>query len=250
MNDLIIGENSQLGYFLKGTKVSARNIPYDFILQKEWNRIYICFAEQRTFLDNSDSFMKINFNLTKEVIEKLYDKCKEFVFYSTTMLWSGVSGKYSIEMPYSYKESDYLVSKEKITEHLKEINKVSIHYPCNFNSKQRKGGFLFSSLYDVIINKKKNQVRCLDFKKEIAHASYIANKSTNMFGDNIIAPGYSINIRSLFSNILDAFDMNIKDYIEETHIDDFIKPNDYYYHKVDDNYPEDELISSFVGELK
>ena len=250
MGNLVLGENSQLGYFLDGIKVSARNIPYEFICQNKWDRIYICFAEQRTFIDNSDSFMKINFDLTKEVVDRLYEHCKEFVFYSTAMLWSENSGEYSLSCPYNYKETDYLNSKEKITEHLKGIDKVRIHYPCNFNSKQRKGGFLFSSLYDVIMNKKKIQVRCLDFEKEIAHTSYIADRSKNTVVDSILAPGYSINVRELFTDILNAFGMDIKEYIEETEIDTFVKPNNYYYNIVDKNYSKDKLICSFIEELK
>jgi len=250
MNNLILGENSQLGYFLEGTKVSARNIPYEFIRQNKWNRIYICFAEQRTFIDSSDSFMKVNFDLTKETIDKLDNCCEEFIFYSTSMLWSGNKGVYNITSPYSYKETNYLSSKEKITEYLKRIDKVKIHYPCNFNSKQRKGGFLFNSLYDIIKNKKKIQVRCLDFEKEITHTSYIADRSMNTFTDSILAPGYSVNIRNLFTKILSAFEMNIDDYIEETETDTFVKPNNYYYDVKDKNYPEDKLVSSFIEELK
>ena len=148
------------------------------------------------------------------------------------------------------KETDYLTSKEKITEHLKGIDKVRIHYPCNFNSKQRKGGFLFSSLYDVIINKKKIQVRCLDFEKEIVHTSYVADISKNTFIDSIIAPGYSVNVRELFTDILKAFGMNIEEYIEETEVDKFVKPNNYYYNVADEDYPKDKLVSSFVEELR
>ena len=250
MDNLILGENSQLGCFLEGTKVTSRDIPYDSLKKTKWNRIYICFAEQRTFMDNSDSFMKINFDLTKEVIDKLDNYCNEFVFYSTAMLWSGYEGEYNLSSPYSYKETDYLSSKEKITEYLKQADKVKIHYPCNFNSKQRKGGFLFASLYDTIQNKTKTQVRCLDFEKEIAHTSYIANKSMNLNTDAIIAPGYSINVRNLFTKILNEFEMNLEDYIKETEIDTFIKPNNYYYGVKDEDYSEDELVSSFVEELK
>jgi len=194
--------------------------------------------------------MKINYDLTREVIDKLDNHCNEFVFYSTALLWSGHEGKYNISMPYSYKETDYLASKEKITDYLKDLEKVSIHYPCNFNSKNRKGGFLFASLYDIIIEQKKVKVRCLDFEKEIAHTSYIAEKSKNTFTNSIIAPGYSVNVRRLFTKILKEFGMNITDFIEETETDSFVKPNNYYYDVKDENYSEDVLISSFVEELK
>jgi len=248
MTNLILGGSSQLAYFLEGTRVSARDIP-DRLIEREWDRVYICFAEQRTFMDTSDSFMKVNFDLTKKVIEKLYNHCVEFIFYSTAMLWSGRTGDYDLSCPYSYKESDYLVSKEKITEYLKGIDKVKIHYPCNFNSRRRKGGFLFASLYDVI-NNKKSKVRCLDFEKEIAHASYIANKSMNTFTDSIIAPGYCVNVRTLFTKILDTCGKDIEEWLEETATDTFVKPNSYCYNIVDEDYLENKLVSSFVEELK
>jgi len=250
MSDLIIGSGSQLAYYLVGTHVSSRDIPYKAITRRKWNRIYLCFAEQRTFIDNDDSFMKINYDLTKEVIDKLDNYCNEFVFYSTALLWSGNKGSYDISTPYSYQETDYLVSKQKITDYLKNIDKVSVHYPCNFNSKNRKGGFLFASLYDIISKREKVEVRCLDFEKEIAHAKYIATKSMNTHGNCILAPGFSVNVRTLFSNILSAVDMSLEDYVKETECDDFVKPNNYYHRVKDVAYDNHDLVASFVEELK
>ena len=81
MKNLIIGENSQLGYYLEGIRVSSREIPYEFITKHKWDRIYLCFAEQRTFIDKSDSFNEINYELTKKIIDRLYDNCNQFVLF-------------------------------------------------------------------------------------------------------------------------------------------------------------------------
>ena len=249
MRDLIIGSGSQLAYYLEGTRVSSRDIPYDVITKHKWNRIYLCFAEQRTFIDNDDSFMKINHDLTREVIDKLDKYCNEFVFYSTSLLWSGYEGVYNMSMPYSYKETGYLASKQKITDYLIDAENVSVHYPCNFNSKKRKGGFLFASLYDIINNKNRVKLRCLDFEKEITHVKYIATKSMNTRGNSIIAPGFLVNVRNLFGSILNEVDMKLEDYVEETECTTFVKPNNYYYDVRDNNYSECDLVSSFVEEL-
>jgi hypothetical protein len=249
MKNLIIGKNSQLSYFLDGIPVSSREIPYDFIKKNKWNRIYLCFAEQRTFVETSTDFDKVNYNLTAKLVDDLYDYCEEFVFYSTTLLWSGYKQKYDIDLPFLYKETEYLSSKEKITNYLKNIDKVTIHYPCNFNSKYRKEGFLFSSLYDMILNKNKVNVKCLNFEKEVVHASYIAEKSKNTFSDSILAPGYSVNIRNIFSEICDRVGVCMNDFITETNCFDFAKPNDYCYNNLDKVYTKEKMIKSFVEEL-
>tara|TARA_R110002051_G_scaffold320879_2_gene407145 strand:- start:625 stop:1371 length:747 start_codon:yes stop_codon:yes gene_type:complete len=248
MNNLIIGENSQLGYYLEGIRVSSRDIPYGFISKHKWDRIYLCFAEQRTFIDKSDSFNKINYELTKNIVDRLYDHCNQFVFYSTTLLWSNYK-TYDIEMPYSYKETDYLSSKENITNYLQDIEKAVIHYPCNFNSKKRKMGFLFTALY-VILKKEQVELQCLDFNKEISHASYIAEKSQATRTDSILAPGYCINVRELFTKITKKMGIDMNDYLKEVGCDIFIKPNEYCYNVIDKTYTKDMLIDSFVEELR
>jgi len=248
MNNLIIGENSQLGYYLEGVRVSSREIPYEFITKYKWNRIYLCFAEQRTFIDKSNLFNDINYELTKNIVDKLYDTCNQFVFYSTTLLWSGYS-KYNMDMPYLYKETNYLSSKEKITNYLNGIEKVVTHYPCNFNSKKRKRGFLFSSLYDIL-KYQKVELKCLDFNKELCHASYVAKKSQCTKTNSIIAPGYCTNIRELFTGICKKMKINIDDYMKETGCADFETPKEYCYDIVDNSYNKDRLIDSFVEEMR
>lgn len=248
MKNLIIGENSQLGYYLEGIRVSSREIPYEFITKHKWDRIYLCFAEQRTFIDKSDSFNEINYELTKKIIDRLYDNCNQFVFYSTTLLWSDYN-TYDITMPYSYKETNYLSSKEKITNYLNGIEKAIVHYPCNFNSKKRKKGFLFTALYDIL-SRQRTELKCLDFNKELCHASYIAEKSKSLKTNSILAPGYCTNVRGLFDNILKRMSINMNDYLEEVGCDDFVKPKEYCYNVVDKTYTKDRLIESFVEELR
>ena len=58
--DLLIGNTSQLSYYFSNdiVKISSRNINAD-TFEKSWNRVYLCFAEQKTYKNNDDSFYQI-----------------------------------------------------------------------------------------------------------------------------------------------------------------------------------------------
>ena len=72
-NSLVIGNTSQLApYFPKDyEKISARNIDYKVYKDKFYDRIYLCFAEQRTFLENvqSEIFWETNVYYTLRLID-------------------------------------------------------------------------------------------------------------------------------------------------------------------------------------
>ena len=74
MNNLIIGSTSQLSYYFPSSydKMSSRNIDFGKIHKNKYNKIYILFAEQRTYLNESESFFnEINVNYTLSVIDKV-----------------------------------------------------------------------------------------------------------------------------------------------------------------------------------
>ena len=202
-NTLVIGDTSQLSYYLPKSfdKISSRNIDYSSM--GEYERIYICFAEQRTFKSDAN-FIDINYHYTLDVIDKILPKTNEVVFYSTAMLWQNLE-QYDITDEFSYDEnSKYLVSKEMISKELEAKEKTIVHYPCNFNSCQRKKGYLFSKLIDACSGKS-IEAGNLNFDREIVHASYIAEVSTKSKCSQIIAPGYLVNIESYFRDVIDAF---------------------------------------------
>jgi hypothetical protein len=95
MSNLIIGDTSQLSHFFPKNyeRISSRNINFEEIKKKQYDRIYLLFAEQRTFMDDDiDLFKKINFDYTIEVIDELIDFCENIVIYSTSELWNKYDG--------------------------------------------------------------------------------------------------------------------------------------------------------------
>jgi len=90
MKSLVIGNTSQLSMYFDDTfeKISSRNIDFDHYKGKFYDRIYITFAEQRTFetsLSLSD-FMDINYDYTKKVIRFFSQRCKKIIYFSTAEL--------------------------------------------------------------------------------------------------------------------------------------------------------------------
>ena len=154
MNSLVIGNTSQLShYFPKNyEKISSRDLDFNRLKKNKYNRIYLLFAEQRTFLGESlEFFKKINFDYTIEVINNLLDICENIIIYSTSELWNKYDSCVSITDPYKYNPTPYITSKEHlcnyINENRKKYKKVIIVYPFNFNSVYRKDGFLFGKIF-------------------------------------------------------------------------------------------------------
>ena len=73
---LIIGDTSQLSYYFPNNfeKISSRDINFNQLTSKNYHKVFLLFAEQRTFLNESEEFfLKTNFNYTIEVINKFKD---------------------------------------------------------------------------------------------------------------------------------------------------------------------------------
>jgi hypothetical protein len=105
MNNLIIGNTSQLSYFFPENyeKISSRNINYNFYKNKKLDSVYILFAEQRTFLKEDESFFsKINVDYTLEVVDFFKDIADKVTVYSTSELWNDYENEVDVEMPFKY----------------------------------------------------------------------------------------------------------------------------------------------------
>ena len=247
INDcLIIGDTSQLSKCLplNCDRVSSRN--FDSTLVGDYRKIFVCFAEQRTF-DNSLDFMKINYDYTLELIDSIITKCDDVVFYSTAMLWENLNN-YCIEDEFCYDDSNqYLVSKEKVTRELRDWSKVLIHYPCNFNSTYRKPGYLFSKLVHACQG---NEVSTgnLDFNRELAHTSYVAKRSYESSSSEIIASGFLTNVRNYFHDVIAHFDVQ-PEFIQETIGSHTNKP-DSHYKFVDMNYSYENLLQDTIEDIE
>lgn len=243
-NSLIIGDSSQLSHYFPNNydKISSRNLNYENIKQQNYDRIFLLFAEQRTFLNETELFFNsINVNYTLEVIDNLKDYCNKIVIYSTSELWNNCQGKVSINYEHNYIYSPYIKSKkilcDIINNNRDKYKNVIIIYPFNFNTPYRQKGFLFEKIFDSLINKNINHVGDINFYRDMVHPSIIVNNSITTDADILIGSGELINVRDFIKNLFDVNGMNFKKYI----IDDIDKQNhrkEYYCDTKYSNYNE------------
>jgi nucleoside-diphosphate-sugar epimerase len=220
MNNLVIGNTSQLSnYFPENyEKISSRNLDFNKIKEKKYDRIYLLFAEQRTFLNETlEFFNKINYDYTIEVIDKLKDHADRIVIYSTSELWNNCDGCASVEDPYNYNETPYIKSKELMCNHIKEnrtkYKNVIIVYPFNFNSVYRKEGFLFGKIYKSLLNDEKISIGNIDFNRDLIHPKTIVDNSIKTDKDILIGSGELINVKNFIQDLFNLHNKKFEDYI-------------------------------------
>jgi nucleoside-diphosphate-sugar epimerase len=217
-NSLVIGKTSQLSYFFPSEydRISSRDINFSNI--KNYDKIYITFAEQRTFLNETEKFFTdINVDYTLEVINKIKHLCNRVVVFSTSELWNDYEGPVSLDLKFKYNYSPYIKSKEILSEQILSNRhlypNVDIIYPFNFNSPYRKEGFLFSKIFKSIITKEKISVGDLDFNRDIIHPEIIIKNSISSNGDLLIGSGQAIAIKKFITILYEKFDLDPEEYI-------------------------------------
>lgn len=220
MNSLVIGNTSQLSYYFpeEYEKISSRDINFNKINQNEYDTIYILFSEQRTFLNESlEFFTKINVDYTIEVINKLKNRARRVIVYSTSELWNNKDGCVNVSDPYNYNETPYIKSKDLMCSHIKnnknEYSNVIIIYPFNFNSAYRKDGFLFSKIYKSLIYNEKISIGNIDFNRDLIHPKIIVEESLNATSDILIGSGELINVKKFIYDLFKLQNKNLEDYI-------------------------------------
>lgn len=246
MNNLLIGDTSQLAkYFPENfEKVSSRNIDFKKISEKKYKSIHILFAEQRTFLNENEKFFKdVNVDYTLNVIDKIKNFTDEIKIYSTSELWNNCSGEISVDTKFDYNYSPYIKSKEIISniinEKKEEYYNVNIVYPFNFNSPYRKNGFLFSKIFDSIINKNKNTIGYVDFDRDIIHPSIIVRESIKSKKDIVIGSGELVNVLNFIKDLFKLGNLDFNDYILVDEIMNLNQKRNLYFSKTKfSNYNE------------
>lgn len=246
MNNLVIGNTSQLSNYFPPNyeKISSRDIDFDKIRKKTYESIYLLFAEQRTFINESLGFFnKTNFYYTVNVIDKLLDVCDRIVIYSTSELWNKYDGCVSITDTYNYNETPYIKSKETLCNFInndrEKYKKVIIIYPFNFNSIYRKEGFLFGKIYKSLLNNEKISIGDVDFDRDIIHPKIIVNESINATEDMIVGSGELFNVKKFIIDIFNLYNKNFDEYISiEAKNNLQNKRNSYYSCKPNSTYNE------------
>ena len=224
LNSLIIGDTSQLAnYFPKEyERISARNIDFSLYETSYYESIYICFAEQRTFIENDRQiFFDINVNYTIKVIDYFKDKCDNIIVYSTSELWNNTNGSINIDTCYNYNHTNYIESKQILCETIKEkrikgdYHNVIILYPFNFNTPYRKEGFLFNKIFNSIINKQKIEIGDTYFYRDIIHPKLIIERSLKCKTDEIVGSGRLTYINDFIRDLYITNDLNYDEYVKE-----------------------------------
>lgn len=254
--NLIIGNTSQLSYFfpLEGNDfISSRNINFGKIKSKQYKKIFILFAEQRTFLNECDNFfIDVNVKYTLKVIEELKDFCGHIVVYSTSELWNKYDRCVSINDPYDYFETPYIKSKEilcnTINKNRSKYQNVIIVYPFNFNSPHRKDGFLFKKIFNSLIYGEKITVGNIDFKRDLIHPKIVVNKSFESDKDIIVGSGELYNVKNFIGDLFTKLGKKMEDYVTYDVSNSLLnKRNHYYSCSKTSNY--EELINLTIKDI-
>lgn len=254
-NNLIIGNTSQLSFYFPNDfeKVSSRDIDFEKLCSKNYDRVFLLFAEQRTFLNESDDFfIKTNFYYTVDVINKFKDISNKIIIYSTSELWNKYNRCISISDEYDYNYSPYIKSKEILCNYINNNRQafpnVIIIYPFNFNSIHRKKGFLFGKIFDSLLNNKKVSIGDIDFDRDLTHPKNIVDISLKTDKDCIIGSGELINVKKFIEDIFTKLNKTITNYIEYEESNNLkIKRGGYYSCEKTSNY--NDLINLTIEDI-
>jgi len=194
MDNLVIGNTSQLSnYFPIGyERISSRDVNFDDYKDKNYDRVFICFSEQRTFIkDNKNLFYDINVDYTISIILFFRKISNKVIIYGTSELWNKCNGPINITVPMNYNETPYIDSKRKMVETIKKLDmpNVIIIHPYNFNSIYRKEGFLFWKIFDSILYDKKIEIGNTYFYRDLVHPKYIVEQSIGAEEDMLVGSG-------------------------------------------------------------
>jgi nucleoside-diphosphate-sugar epimerase len=220
MNNLIIGKTSQLAYYFPDDyeRISSRNINYNQYENKKFDSVYICFAEQRTFIqDNLKMFIDVNVTYTLQVIDFFSKISNRLVVYSTYDLWNKYPGGINLDLKIDCNISNYNLSKRIMAEEIKreKYSNIIIIYPFNFNSPYRKEGFLFSKIFDSIINKKKISIGDTHFYRDLIHPKYVVERSILATEDEIVGSGRLVFVNDFIRDLYNHFDLDYDELVTE-----------------------------------
>lgn len=249
MNNLVIGDTSQLSYYFPESfvKISSRNLNFDFLEKNEWNEVYLCFGESRKFLDQLDSYEEINYSLTKELIKILNQNSKKIVIYSTCELWNKYSGQISLSQPFDFYSTPYLKSKYRITKFVlnsKKLKNTLIMFPFNFNSVYRNENFLFGKIFNSIINKKEILIGDTNFYRDLIHPKFVVRESLESTTHKIIGSGRLTYVNDFIRDLYKNFDLCYDDLVKEesNQFVEYSKRNEYYLKNNKCLYSYNELL--------
>ena len=112
-----------------------------------------------------------------------------------------------------------------------KYEKVIVLYPFNFNSIYRKEGFLFSKIFDSIINEKKITIGNTYFYRELIHPKFVVDQSIKAQSDDIIGSGRLIFVNDFIRSLYSHFNMNYDDFVTESYKENITSDERIFYLK-------------------
>jgi len=232
MKNLVIGNTSQLSYYFPNDyiKISSRNIEFT---NEQYDRVYICFAEQRTYIQNNKNiFYDTNIDYTSNLIDYYSNYSNKIIVYGTSELWNNCNCAIDIQTPFNYKSTDYIDSKKFIIEKIKNnYENVIVLHPFNFNSIHRKSGFLFSKIFDSIIYEKHITIGNTYFYRELLHPKFVVEQSIKATEDQVIGSGRVIFVNDFIRSLYSYFSMSYDDFVTEDIKESFTSNEKIFYLK-------------------
>jgi hypothetical protein len=222
MNHLVVGSSSQLSRYFPDTyhRISSRNIDLNWVRSQQWDSVYICYAEQRTYIANADDqnvrdlFWKTNYDSVLSLIDVLVPITRKIVYYSTAELWNQLNGPIDVSTPFRYHPNHYTDSKRAISDVLKNKDSypnVSIAYPFNFNSVHRGGEYLFGKVFRSIVNNQHISVGDLNYYRELLHPSMLSTVSIahdKLGTDFVVGTGRLVYVQDFIRNLYSHFNLD------------------------------------------
>lgn len=257
MKNLVIGKTAQVAQYFPRDDfeyISSRNINTEEIQKSEWDRVYICSAEQRTFYKEAE-FEKYNVDTTINLIDRIKNNCGTVVVYSTAELWNKVHGAVDLETPHHFNATPYIASKKKMTDILlqnnEEYSNITIFYPFNFNSTHRRHGFLFHKIFHSIIHRQKIEIGDTYFYRELLHPKFVADRSMNLEEDSLIGSGRVTFVNDFIRDLYHHSGLNYNEYVTENI--DYKKKADrdiYFLSSQECHYSYDSLLSDTLEDIR
>jgi nucleoside-diphosphate-sugar epimerase len=261
--NLVLGSTSQLSRYFPDNyaKVSARELDLDALTKTRWDAVYICFAEQRTYLANAidentrNMFWNTNVDKTLQIIERLQEVTDKIVYYSTAELWNNTSGPVKVTDPVSFHKNNYTESKWHITQILRDKEKypkVSILYPFNFNSIHRGDQYLFGKIFKSIVNKQPVTIGDVQYYRELLHPQMVVDASINATAgvDEIVGSGRVVYVKDFIELLYMYSGLSYNDMITEDNTKESIYRKNIFYSALrNEQYDVDRLIDLTLNEL-
>lgn len=262
MNHLVVGSSSQLSRYFPDDycKISSRNIDLDWVRSQRWDSVYICYAEQRTYIANDpnvrDVFWKTNYDSVLSLIDVLVPIAQKIVYYSTAELWNQRNGPIDASTPFLYHPNHYTDSKRAVSDVLKDKDSypnVSVAYPFNFNSVHRGSEYLFGKVFHSILNKQHVSVGDLNYYRELLHPSMVSKASIShdeLGVDFIIGTGRLVHVQDFIRNLYARFGLDYRSMVSSDESKQSIyRTNLFYAAKPCIDFSESALSDLIVGEL-